>query len=390
MPGARNWLLTCACGAYRSGVITGMLLSLSLPAAEAGQYEVPDVKMTTIKATMSFEQIKHGLASRFSRFQNLTMHCELRETVVNGRKPGQIKNGTRVQQLIGDKKLAFPWMKAETRYDGDRSYVRLAHPSYVNQADAPETAEECWNGTRGMRFEHIPRTGVIVGRKTNGVRRNLLLEHLYWPCVEADLNEEGHLYLPSTIDTAGVRVRKHCEIVLGSQCHVVEIPGLDELWIDTERGYAVVMRRRRFDRNGPLKAAAVHRDWQEVSPGVWLPKSSTIHYFCGPKRPVELHNTVSTSVTIKSTFEQKPLSVADFTLDFPANALVHDTTRNKFIRVGSTLEKNIESDEFEDVTISSANTPLTAKPWAFRIIMINVIVLLAAALAWGWWHLRGR
>jgi hypothetical protein len=67
-------------------------------------------------------------------------------------------------------------------------------------------------------------------------------------------------------------VRPRQELVDGRWCHVLESPGNDRLWLDTERGCALLAREtivgkwlavgQRFELGG-------HR---EVGPGIWLPR----------------------------------------------------------------------------------------------------------------------
>ena len=286
-------------------------------------------KRTTVKATLSLQQLKSGLKKRFDSFKNVTIRSELSETIINGRLPEEIENPTEIQSLLGDKKLAFPWMRAIFRYDGERCYYQLVHPSYHDPDDVKltETIEEAWNGKHGTRLENIDRTALIVGYKTCGVQRNPLLEHVYWPGAKIDLKDQDNLYLPESIHDSQTQVRQFCETVSGVCCHVIEVPGLDEIWIDVDRNFAVVMRRRRFRSDGPMRVVASNRDWQEVCPAVWLPRSSKTDYYCGPDRPPTMQNTVSTSVSIESEFSSTPLTTEDFTISFPENTLVYDETK---------------------------------------------------------------
>lgn len=363
--------------------IWGVLVTL---ANAASGNDVPVPEPTTTPATATIEQIRHGLKARFSGLHDLAMYCELREDVINGRKPGEIPQGSPLEQIIGDKKLGYPWMIAEHRYDGERIYRKVTYPRRGAES-RQETLEESWDGVRGYRLDHYARTGSIIGYRSSGVQRNQLLDNLFWPCVDEDLKSTQSLYLPSSVDTPDARVRRTCEIVLGSLCHVVEVPDLDEVWVDVDRNFAVVMRRRRFDRGGPLRVLAVNSDWENPSDNLWLPRSCVVAYYCGPERAATMHNTVSSRVTIQSRFERPALSSADFGVDFPSGTLLHDATRNRFIQVGATLEESIESVELTDALLSTPNPPPSSSSmWRFLFLLGNLVLLIVALLIWWRWR----
>ena len=66
-------------------------------------------------------------------------------------------------------------------------------------------------------------------------------------------------------------VRPVLESVDGHWCHVLEHPGVDSLWLDTNRGCALLARETREKPGGPLIQRVENTEHQEVAPGVWLP-----------------------------------------------------------------------------------------------------------------------
>jgi hypothetical protein len=54
---------------------------------------------------------------------------------------------------------------------------------------------------------------------------------------------------------------------------VLEYPGYDRLWIDTERGCALLARETHSSRNGALVQRIELSGHREVAPGIWLPSS---------------------------------------------------------------------------------------------------------------------
>ena len=73
------------------------------------------------------------------------------------------------------------------------------------------------------------------------------------------------------------------EIPEGAPQYVVlEREGMDKVWLDQERGYAVVRREWRWGVGKPLRARIQNADFREDLPGVWLPRDIQIEYFCVP------------------------------------------------------------------------------------------------------------
>jgi hypothetical protein len=74
-------------------------------------------------------------------------------------------------------------------------------------------------------------------------------------------------------DFAVVRPRQ--ERVDGRWCHVLEWPGKDRLWLDTERGFVLLAREMFLGKWGALGQRFELGGHREVAPGIWLP--SWIH-----------------------------------------------------------------------------------------------------------------
>lgn len=67
-------------------------------------------------------------------------------------------------------------------------------------------------------------------------------------------------------------VRQRQEWVRGRWCHVLENPGLDELWIDVERGCAIVERRLYDSVSGGEVIRIELGGHREISSGIWMPR----------------------------------------------------------------------------------------------------------------------
>jgi hypothetical protein len=67
------------------------------------------------------------------------------------------------------------------------------------------------------------------------------------------------------------RVRPVQELCDGRWCHVLERPGYANLWIDTERGFALVAREDYNRANGALIERIESLGHRELQPGIWMP-----------------------------------------------------------------------------------------------------------------------
>jgi hypothetical protein len=66
-------------------------------------------------------------------------------------------------------------------------------------------------------------------------------------------------------------VRPRQELVDGRWCHVLEWPGKDRLWLDTERGCALLQRETVSSRQDVLAQRIELGGHTEAAPGIWLP-----------------------------------------------------------------------------------------------------------------------
>lgn len=88
------------------------------------------------------------------------------------------------------------------------------------------------------------------------------------PCVD----EESHMLRDIAVSDDYSVVRPQQEMIDGHWCHVLERPGLDTLWIDSNRDYALLARERRKTKAGPLMSRYELSGHDEVAPAVWLPR----------------------------------------------------------------------------------------------------------------------
>lgn len=67
-------------------------------------------------------------------------------------------------------------------------------------------------------------------------------------------------------------VRPRQERVDGRWCHVLESPGYESLWLDTERGFALLARETFIGKRHALVQRLEAGGHREAAPGIWLPR----------------------------------------------------------------------------------------------------------------------
>ena len=95
----------------------------------------------------------------------------------------------------------------------------------------------------------------------------------WWPFREKrspSFGNGAHAALCEIAGSSGYRLRPELELAGGRWCHVLELPGVDRLWLDGERGWAV-MARELVQENGELAQRTELAEHREVRPGIWVP-----------------------------------------------------------------------------------------------------------------------
>lgn len=113
---------------------------------------------------------------------------------------------------------------------------------------------------------------------TDKVRSDTFFEILAWwppddPSTPPRL-EGRSFFLKDLLVEPKCQVRPQQEVIQGHLCHVIEVPGLDRLWIDPQLG--VVVRRERLTGDPPAAFVTYEfQDFKEVAAGLWLPFGAT-------------------------------------------------------------------------------------------------------------------
>lgn len=166
------------------------------------------------------------------------------------------------------------------------------------------------------------------------VLNTLFFKYIDYPESELRLRETDNLYLPNSIQTTKASVLPDYEEVLGHKCHVIVVPGVDQLWVDVACGYAVVKRVTRFSQNGSLRRVLVAKDWQEVNRGIWLPARVEIEFYCSPNKHPTGEGKVASRIEMNAKFSTTPLGPEKFRIEFPKGVDVWDHRTGETYVVG--------------------------------------------------------
>ena len=77
--------------------------------------------------------------------------------------------------------------------------------------------------------------------------------------------------LPAIVASEEYRVHPEQELVGQRWCHILEYPGRDKLWLDCERGCAILIREMYGPDPGRLFQRIEASGHREVQPGIWVP-----------------------------------------------------------------------------------------------------------------------
>ena len=94
-----------------------------------------------------------------------------------------------------------------------------------------------------------------------------------------------HPFLPDFLEQnlSKYKVLPNQEDVDGFPCWVLEYPGMDKIWVDAERGYAVRKRVYHWEPRQPRKFGIHNLDLKEVKPGLWLPENQIVEKYASIK-----------------------------------------------------------------------------------------------------------
>ncbi|MCI0380419.1 MAG: hypothetical protein L0215_22775 [Gemmataceae bacterium] len=117
------------------------------------------------------------------------------------------------------------------------------------------------------------------------------------------------------------------EKVDGFECHVLERPGHDKLWVDPQRGFMLRRRELYFPNSNQLRERIVARA-EQLTEGAWLPRTITRELFGGRDEPKDTHNVVTNRFVLEvKNISTNPLPDSYFLLEVRDGVTVHDKFR---------------------------------------------------------------
>lgn len=248
--------------------ISASILYLSLAGANiAGASQ--DDRGTPPPAVFSAEQLRHEIATQQNRIEGF--HVEYRSdsyTDEDARRAGAYAHAILAVQ------------------EPDRLLSLLAHGTReVSWELDPHLQRVIINGERALNINDVNRTYLEEELPAGEPLPGTLTEEFFfhatglYPLTARPMPkrlDDG--VSPSMLrDVAASEefnvVRHDQELCNGRWCHVLERPGLDVLWIDVERGCALLAREACDRKSGALMWRFECSGHREVAPGVWLPTS---------------------------------------------------------------------------------------------------------------------
>ena len=125
------------------------------------------------------------------------------------------------------------------------------------------------------------------------------------------------------------------ETVDGSECLILEWPGMERVWVDAAHGYVIRKRQSQLVENGGPWREIQNLELEKVEDGFWLPRHQTgILYNAGSRVPPAERNKILTRWEVRmKKWEFDTLKDSDFDLEIPVGALVVDFVRQMTYQV---------------------------------------------------------
>jgi len=217
----------------------------------------------------------------------------------------------------------------------------------------------------------------------DSVRYQLFMECTgWWPPGESSLPEdEPDWALCKALRNDGCRVQGDLEFVDKHRCVVVEVPDPDKIWLDVDRGCAVIRRERQW--NGKPMVYE-NSGFAEIAPGIWLPGKLRRVIFRGPGPDVPTHREGEVLIDLTQTVSRMEVnSVPDEAFVFkpePGTLMFDAEQRKKWQIPGG------EEEVLDGVSLAaSAFARLSDdRDWgsARTYVAMDLLLLLAGVPAW--------
>lgn len=220
------------------------------------------------KATRTLDQVRDGLLEPHRRLRSVRLEY-------HARRPGA-STGEGVRGIFA--------AKGRFRYS-------FQEHDWVGKSGADPASEAAFYDVASWNVYYPSIRRYEVSRRFTGedftlkIRGAAIFECLSWWPPDDDsappLFRDRPHFLKDVLAEPSCRLRPTQERLGDRPCHVIEVPGLDTLWVDAERG--VLLRRDHFvGEPATLQARYLYGDHRPVADGISLPHTIHREYFIDP------------------------------------------------------------------------------------------------------------
>lgn len=198
------------------------------------------------------------------------------------------------------------------------------YPNGLCAISSPDVGFEFWGHWRFFVRTGIDILGVITS--TNKMDIVKLREK---GTVDSTFRFFATPLFPACLESnkSNYRLYDEMEEVDGNLCFVLEWNKHDKVWIDPKCGYAIRKRTQWFVREGVKEYEIINHDFDEVRPGLWLPKKQVVVFYADPSyQPKSLWDRAMQKVTYLAEY-QLTVDDAEFNFRPPIGTRVVDTVR---------------------------------------------------------------
>lgn len=289
--------------------------------------------------------------------------------IIKPTEPGKTYVQFRRPVSYFDDKGKVEEVKVETQIDSsDGKHIAHVEPALPGQKNPPIAA-----------ITSVPR-----GLDSNTRYRSFYFRFISYPVAsDPDAGQPAReqypmedYWLPGSLanKSKAYRVRPELERVDGVWCHVLERPGLDVMWIQTDPIFLLRRRQFHWKEGGKIRQLATFRNHKEVSKGIWLPLELVFDRYGAPWEEADMQDRAVFRIRLKaSRLAAEPVPDSRFRAEIPKGAIVHTEDNRRFI--------NQPDGNPYELASKSLPPPRTAPKWLLLVSLLVLITILAL-LCW--------
>lgn len=209
--------------------------------------------------------------------------------------------------------------------------------------------------------------------------RSTMLVGFYYPYCIAARNASNE---PSALK---YELLPRQEKVDGEWCHVVELPGLDKIWVDTKIGCAWRRRDRYYDRKSRyLLTRKNNSEFRNLGDNIWVPWRYFRESFTPPANKA-LKNALFHQLFFEvQSAEVNSADDADFRVSVPAGTTIANMDTGGSVRIPRPIDDSVKG--LAEVSQSQLRTGW----WLARWLSLVVLAICGILIGVFWSHRRSR